>query len=99
MRNKTLRRVDVLENEERSRELAQQSSWVTISFFCWKIILAYSLGGLKPDDEDPGGAEARALNYASRDEYLEALLNGQKREIKKRFKKAARRLFASGPRL
>jgi hypothetical protein len=57
-------------------------------------IFAYYLGGLKPDDEDPGEAEARALNYKSRDEYLAALLNGEKQEINKRFKKAARRLFA-----
>ena len=66
----------------------------TISFFCRKIVLAYYVGGLKPDDEDPGEAEARALNYESRDEFLEALLNGEKQEINKRFKNAARRLFA-----
>jgi hypothetical protein len=94
MRTKILRRVDALESEERSRQSEQQSSWATIFFFCWKINFAYYLGGLKPDDEDPGEAEARALNYKSRDEYLAALLNGEKQEINKRFKKAARRLFA-----
>jgi hypothetical protein len=78
MRNRISRRVDVLENEERSRQLKQQLSSATISFCCWKIVLAYYLGGLKPNDEDPGEAEARALNYESRDEYLEALLNRKK---------------------
>jgi|SRR6266446_5904203 hypothetical protein len=93
MRKRTLRRVDILENEERSRKLDQQSLLELISFFCRKIVLAYYVGDLKLDD-DPSEAEARALNYQSRDEYLEALLNGEKQEINKRFKNAARRLFA-----
>src|SRR6266436_9110758 len=93
MRKRTLSRVDVLENEERSRKLDQQSSAATISFFCRKIVLAYYVGGLKPDDEDPGEAEARALNYETRQDYLEALFNGET-DINKRFKNATRRLFA-----
>ena len=76
MRKRILSRVDVLEKEERSRKLDQQSSVATISFFCRKIVLAYYVGGLKPDDEDPGEAEARALNYESRHDYLDALFNG-----------------------
>jgi hypothetical protein len=94
MRKRTLQRVDVLEKEERSRKLERQSSLATISFFCRKIVLAYYVGGLKPDDEDLGEAEARALNYESRDDYLDALFNGEKQDINKRFKDAARRLFA-----
>jgi hypothetical protein len=94
MRKRTRSRVDVLENEERSRKLDQQSSAATISFFCWKVVLAYYVGGLKPNDEDPGEAEARALNYESRNDYLDALLKGEKQEINRRFKNAARRLFA-----
>jgi hypothetical protein len=94
MRKRTFRRLEVLENEERSRELQQQSSSQTISFFCWKVLLAYYVGGLNPDEEDPGEAEARALNYQSRHDYLEALFKGQTPEISERFKNAARRLFA-----
>jgi predicted phage terminase large subunit-like protein len=56
-------------------------------------VLAYHLGGLKPNDEDPGEAEARALNYGSRNDYLEALFNREREEIDRRFKDAARRLF------
>jgi hypothetical protein len=94
MRKRILSRVNVLENEERSRKLDQQSSAATISFFYRRIALAYYVGGLKPNDEDPGEAEARALNYESRNDYLEALLKGEKQEINRRFKNAARRLFA-----
>jgi hypothetical protein len=57
-------------------------------------VLAYYVGGLNPDEEDPGEAEARALNYESRHDYLEALFKGQTPEISERFKNAARRLFA-----
>jgi predicted phage terminase large subunit-like protein len=93
MRKRIRSRVDVLENEERSRKLDQQSLAATISFFHRKIVLAYYLGGLKPNDEDPGEAEARALNYGSRNDYLEALFNRERQEIDRRFKYAARRLF------
>jgi Family of unknown function (DUF5681) len=64
------------------------------SFFCRKIVLAYYVGGLRRDDGDPGEAEARALNYESRNDYLEALFKGEKSEINRRFKDAARHLFA-----
>jgi hypothetical protein len=94
MRKTALRTLELLENEERSRKLDQQSSVATISFFCRKIVLAYYVGGLRPDDGDPGEAEARALNYESRNDYLEALFKGEKSEINRRFKNAARHLFA-----
>src|SRR5919201_1931166 len=92
MRKRILNRVDVLEEEERSRKLDQQSLAATSLFFCRKIVLAHYVGGLK-HDEDPGEAEARALNYESRNDYLEALLNGEKQEINRRFKNAVCRLF------
>ena len=56
-------------------------------------MLAYYVGDLTRDDEDPGEAEARALNYGSRNDYLEALFTGEEQEINKRFKSAAQRLF------
>src|SRR6266704_1015900 len=89
-----LRRVDFLEKAERSRQVEQLSSLATSFFFCRKVVLAHYLGGLEADDEDPGEAEARALNYESRDDYLEALFKGEKSEINNRFKNAACRLFA-----
>src|SRR5262249_18126595 len=93
MRKRTLRRVDVLEKEERSYKLEQQSSLATLSFFYRKIVLANYVGGLKPDDEDPSEAEARALSYESRNDYLEALSTVRKKEINERFRNAARCLF------
>jgi hypothetical protein len=94
MRTRIRRQLEVLEKEERSRKLRQQSSLATISFLCWTIVLAYFVGGLKPDEEDPGEAQARALNYESRDEYLEALFKGEIPAIKKRYKNAVRLFFA-----
>jgi hypothetical protein len=80
MRKRTLSRVDVLENEERSRNLDEQSSAATI-FFCFRrIVFAYYVGGLKPNDEDPGEAHARALNHESMNDYLEALLKGKNKK-------------------
>jgi hypothetical protein len=93
MRKTPLRRLEALEKEERSRQRRQRSSLETISFLCRKIVLGYYVGGLQPD-EDPGEAEARALNYESRDDYLQALFDGEKLEISNRFKEAYRRLFA-----
>src|SRR5262249_48040246 len=94
MRKRTLCRVDVLEQEERARQLEHQSSLATISFFCWQIALAYYVGGLKPTGDDPGEGLARALHYESRHDYLEALLKGKRSETNRRFKNAARCFFA-----
>ena len=94
MRNKTRRRLELLESEGRTRKLHRQSISKTISFLCWKIVLAYYVGGLRSDEENPGEAYARALGYESRFDYLEALSNAKESEIDNRFKNAARRLFA-----
>jgi hypothetical protein len=94
MRKRIIRWVEVLEKEERSRKLRQQSWLATSSFLCWTIVLAYYVGGLQSDEEGPGEAQARALNYESRDGYLEALFKGEIPEINKRYKNAARCLFA-----
>jgi hypothetical protein len=94
MRNRTRRRLEVLERRGRTRKFHRQSISKTISFLHWKIVLAYHVGGLRPDEEDPGEAHARALGYESRLDYLEALSNANESEIDNRFKNAARRLFA-----
>lgn len=93
MRKTTLRQLEVLEREERSYQRKHQSSLETLAFLCWKVLLAYHLGDLELDEQDPGEAEARALKYDSRYDYLEALFNGEIGEINERFKEAARRLF------
>src|SRR5215471_2936959 len=94
MSERIRRRVDVLEKGERARQLEEHSSLATTFFLCRKVVLAHYLGGLEPDEEDPGEAEARALSYDSRNDYLEALLKEEKSEINNQFKNAARRLSA-----
>jgi hypothetical protein len=94
MRKETLRTLEILETEERSHQRNHQSSLETTAFLAWKAVFAHYLGDLRPEDEDPGEAEAKALGYESHYEYLEALFNSEIAEINKRFKDACRRLFA-----
>jgi hypothetical protein len=93
MRKATLRQLEVLEREERSYQRKDQSAFETLAFLCWKVLLAYHLGDLEQDEQDPGEAEARALKYETRYDYLEALFNGGIADINKRFMEAAHRLF------
>jgi predicted phage terminase large subunit-like protein len=94
MRKTSLRKLEILETEERSYQRNHQSSLETTAFLAWKAVFAHYLGDLRPDEEDPGEAEAKALGYESHYEYLEALFNAEIAEINKRFKDACRRLFA-----
>ena len=66
----------------------------TAAFLCWKAVLAHNLGDLKPDDEDPGEAAARALGYETNTSILTRYSNGEIAGINKRFKDACRRVFA-----
>src|SRR3984893_10438735 len=93
MRKTTLRQLEVLEREERSYQRKHQSAFETLAFLCWKVLLAHHLGDLEQDEQDQGEAEARALKYDSRYDYLEALFNGGIADINKRFMEAAHRLF------
>ena len=93
MRKTALRTLELLETEERAGQETHQSSLAATAFLCWKVVFAHYLGDLKPDDEDPGEAAARALGYDSQYEYMDALFEGEIAEIKKRFKDACRRLF------
>jgi hypothetical protein len=63
MRQKTLRRLEALEKEECSRQQEELSSLRQPLVYIWKIVLAYYLGGLKSDEEDPRDTYARALDY------------------------------------
>jgi hypothetical protein len=99
MRQRILRRLEALEKEYVSREKRELSSLGDALVYIWTIVLAYHLGDLKSDEEDPREAEARALKYPSRDEYSEALFKVIKdikdiSEIYERYNDAYRRLFA-----
>jgi hypothetical protein len=63
-------------------------------------VLAYHLGDLKSDEEDPREAEARALKYPSRADWFHVVLRAMRKDIKdlseihERYNDAYRRLFA-----
>ena len=94
MRKTLLRRLEALEKEHRSREQKELSSLRVALVYIWQIVLACYLGGLKSDEDSPGEAFARALNFPSEDDYVEALF---KKDISfhNRFDDAYRRLFAN----
>jgi hypothetical protein len=101
MRKTTLRRLEALEKEERSRQERELSSLQRALVDIRQIVLAYHLGDLKSDEWWPGEAEARALKYPSLENYGEALFKVvRKKDIKamseldERFNDAYRRLFA-----
>ena len=93
MRKTALRKLENLETEERVYQQRHRSSLAMAAFLCWKVVLAHNLGDLKPDDEDPGEAAARALGYETQYEYLDALFKREITGIKGRFKDACRRVF------
>jgi hypothetical protein len=99
MKKMVMRRLEALEKEHHSRELKEQSSFDAARIYIWKIVLAYYLGDLKPDDPDcpaemaPSQAEARALHYPSESEFYVAICKCDI-EILKRYTDAYRRLFA-----
>jgi predicted phage terminase large subunit-like protein len=94
MKTATLRKLENLETEQRGNQRSRESLLATTAFFFWKVVLAHYLGNLKPDDEDLGEAETRALGYESQYEYLDVLFKGQIADITRRFKDGCRRLFA-----
>jgi hypothetical protein len=94
MKKTTLGRLEALEDEERSVKVEQESLFATTFFFYWKVVIAHYVGGLKLEEEDPGEAEARALNYPSRYDYLSGLCKEEIPDISTRLENAARLLFA-----
>jgi hypothetical protein len=101
MRKTTLRRLEALEKEERSRKERELSSLREAVVYIRQIVLAYYVGDLNSDEECPGEAEARALKYPSERDYGEALCKvvrkkdiNARSELDERFNDAYRRLFA-----
>jgi hypothetical protein len=91
MRKTTLRRLEALEKENRSREEEELSSLLDARMYLWRIVLAYYLGGLESDEEENiSDAHARALNYRSGHDLFKATDT----EICGRYNHAYRRLFA-----
>jgi hypothetical protein len=105
MRKTTLRRLEALEIEHRSREQKELRSLREARTYIWIIVLAYYLGGLESQEgpreegdweKDPLEAHARALKYASSDDYFKAgFIKKDISEIHERHEDAYRRLFAN----
>jgi hypothetical protein len=102
MRKTVLRRLEALEKEHRSREQKEQSALEEACMYIWRTVLAYYLGGLESDKEGAvSDAHARALNYRSRYDFFEVILEVVNKnnidkisEIEDRYNDAYHRLFA-----
>jgi hypothetical protein len=76
MKKSLIRRLDVLEKTQRCLEAEERSSLRGALTYIWMIVLAYYLGGLQLENDDPFEAHARALGYSS-NAHLHESLEGQ----------------------
>ena len=96
MRKSILRRLEALEKEERNRQDQQDASLDPLRraiYFIKIVVLAYYVGRLEPD-EGPISGWARALNYQSPRELIDALSKKDQQEVDKRTHAAFLRLYA-----
>lgn len=68
MKTTILRRLEALEKEHRSYDQTERASLRRARMYIWIIVLAYYLGDLKPEDDDPFSAYHRALKFPSDDD-------------------------------
>jgi hypothetical protein len=100
MRQRILRRLEVLEKGHRSREERELGSLRTALVYIWQVVLGYYLGDLEPDERYPSDAEWRALMFASEDDWYATFSKAEKKdkeailEMEERYNDAYRRLFA-----
>lgn len=91
MKRTILRRLEALEKEHRSYEQKERSSLETALTYVWIIVLAYYLGDLQPEDDDPHDAFDRALKFPSGHD----LMPTSALDYPNRLDDALRRFFAS----
>jgi hypothetical protein len=97
MRKTILRRLKVLEEQERARQEQENSSIRKALIEIWQVVLAYYVGGLKPEDDRLGNAYARALKFERYKDYSEALHEAMRTgetDLFERLRHARRQLFA-----
>jgi hypothetical protein len=63
MKTSVIRRLDSLEKEHRIFKQNEESSLDEARTYLWIIVLAYYVGDLKPEHDDPFKARDRALKY------------------------------------
>jgi hypothetical protein len=95
MRKTILRRLETLEEQERSRLQRELSSLSASLAQIWTVVLGCYVGGLKPEHDSPFDAHARALKYSSSKDFPR--LNAEKDilEFVKRHHDAYCELFAA----
>jgi hypothetical protein len=89
MKTTILRRLEALEKEQRSYEQKERESLETALMYIWVIVLAYYLGDLQPEDDDPFDAFKRVLKFPPDHEPISDL------DYTNRLIDAYRRFFAS----
>jgi hypothetical protein len=63
MKTSVIRRLESLEKEHRIFKQNEKSSLDDARICLWIIVLAYYVGDLKPEHDDPSNAHNRALKY------------------------------------
>jgi hypothetical protein len=95
MRITILRRLEALEEKYRSYEQKEWSSLRTARMYIWMIVLAYYLGDLRPEDDDPHSAYNRALKFPPDHSLFDAPIQEAASEYCNRLIDAYCRFFAA----
>jgi hypothetical protein len=95
MRITILRRLEALEEKYRSYEQKEWSSLQTARTYIWMIVLAYYLGDLRPEDDDPHRAYKRALKFAPDHSWFDVPIQEAASEYCNRLNDAYCRFFAA----
>jgi hypothetical protein len=95
MRITILRRLEALEEKYRSYEQKEWSSLRTARTYIWMIVLAYYLGDLRPEDDDPHSAYDRVVKLPRDHDFSDASIQKAGLEYRNRLNDAYCRFFAA----
>jgi hypothetical protein len=95
MRITILRRLEALEEKYRSYEQKERSSLLTALTYIWMIVLAYYLGDLRPEDDDPHSAYDRVVKLPRDHDFSDASIQKAGLEYRNRLNDAYCRFFAA----
>ena len=95
MRITILRRLEALEEKYRSYEQEERSSLLTALTYIWMIVLAYYLGDLRPEDDDPHSAYDRVVKLPRDHDFSDASIQKAGLEYRNRLNDAYCRFFAA----
>jgi hypothetical protein len=95
MKKTVLRRLDALEQEERSRQRREESLFDAGRIRVWTIILGYYVGGLEPENDYPHWALERALKESPNKVFPAVITEEYYLDIQRRYHDAYRQLFTA----